>query len=134
MTYLLDTNAWIAVVRGHPGVRARLGAEAPDDCGVSTITIYELFSGVERCRDPDSERKKIATLLAPLHILPFDHAAALEAARIRWGLERRGNLIGPYDILLAAQALTLDVLLVTRNIGEFSRVDGLRWENWQTDD
>lgn len=134
MTHLLDTNACIAAMRGNPQVRAHLLARQPTDCGVSTVTLYELHSGVERCRQPAVERAKVETFVRPLHLLPFDPSAAAHAARIRWLLEQQGRLIGPYDLMLAGQALALDLTMVTHNTREFGRVPGLRLEDWQADD
>jgi len=131
MTHLLDTNVCIAAMRGNPLVRRRLKAHIPSDCAVSTVSLYELFSGVERCRLPEAEREKVNLFVRPLHLLPFDWEAAAQAARIRWDLEKRGRLIGPHDLLLAGQALAMGVTLVTNNTGEFGRVTGLMLEDWQ---
>ena len=131
MTWLLDTNVCIAAMRGNPQVMQKLEAVAPTDCGISTVTLYELFSGVERCRHPHTERRKVECFAAPLHLLPFDADAAAQTARIRWHLEKAGNLIGPYDLMLAGQALSLGVTLVTHNTGEFQRVPGLTLADWQ---
>ncbi len=131
MTHLLDTNVCIAVMRGHAQVCQRLASLAPDDCGVSMVTVYELFSGVERCRHPTKERLKVENLLAPFHLLPFDFDAALQTARIRWELEKQGQRIGPYDLMLAGQALSLHLTLVTHNTDEFMRVADLVLEDWQ---
>lgn len=133
MKYLLDTNVCIAVLRGNPKVIEHLQTLRPEDCGVSTITVFELLSGVERCRHPERERAKVEALLAPLHLLPFDGEAAIRAAEIRGHLERLGQIIGPYDLLLASQALALEVTFVTRNTKEFSRVAGLALEDWESD-
>lgn len=131
MKYLLDTNVCIAVLRGNLRIRERLQAVRPDDCGVSAISIFELFSGVERCRRPEEERKKVETFLVPLHLLPFDRDSAVRTAKVRWHLEKTGKPIGPYDLQLAGQALSLDVTLVTSNSSEFQRVPELKWENWE---
>jgi tRNA(fMet)-specific endonuclease VapC len=131
MKYLLDTNSCIAAMRHHPQVLRRMQGVSPNDCGVSTVTTYELYSGVERCRTPELEARKVAVFLGPLHELPFDHEAARHTARIRWLLEQCGRPIGPYDLMLAGQALALDVTLVSNNTREFSRVPGLRLEDWQ---
>lgn len=130
MRYLLDTDTCIEILRGNRRVRERLQSENPDDCGISVVSVFELFAGVERCRRPQEERRKVEAFIAPLHVLPFDLDAALRASKIRWHLEKSGKPIGPYDLLLAAQALTLDVTLVTGNRSEFSRVSDLRLENW----
>jgi tRNA(fMet)-specific endonuclease VapC len=104
---------------------------APLDLGISTVTLFELLAGVERCQQPEHERLKVARLIEPLHLIPFDADAAAEAARIRWTLEQKGSPIGPYDLQLAAQALAIDVTLVTHNTREFQRVPGLRLTDWQ---
>jgi len=130
MNFLLDTNTCIAVMRGGVEVGRRMAGRSPDECGVSVVTIYELLTGVERCKDPVAERRKVELFLAPLHHLPFDRFASEEAAKIRWVLERQGMMIGPYDVLLAGQSLVLDVVLVSRNLREFQRVPGLRVESW----
>jgi tRNA(fMet)-specific endonuclease VapC len=131
MKYLLDTNVCIAAMRGNAAVQRRLRQLTPNDCGVSTVSLYELHSGVERCRQPTSERLKVETFTRALHQLPFDHYAALHTARIRWQLEQQGKIIGPYDLMLAGQALSLGVILVTHNTSEFQRVSGLLFEDWQ---
>jgi tRNA(fMet)-specific endonuclease VapC len=131
MKYLLDTNVCIRAMQAHPQVIANMMRHAPDDCGVSMITVFELFAGVERCRHPEQEREKVLGFLQPLHLLPFDWDSALHAASIRWELEKTGNKIGPYDLQIAAQARALGVILVTHNQREFSRVPELRIEDWE---
>ena len=131
MTHLLDTNVCVAVLRGARGVQRKLQTLRPDDVGVSSVTIYELQTGVERCRDPKVEGRKVVMFLQPLHVVDFDRDAAVQAALVRADLEKSGCVIGPYDLLLAGQALSLGVVLVTRNTGEFGRVQGLQVENWE---
>jgi tRNA(fMet)-specific endonuclease VapC len=131
MRYLLDTNACIRVMQGHPAVLAKVGECAPDDFGVSMVSVFELLSGVQRCRDPEGEGKKVQRFLEPLHLLPFDFDSAERAAIIRWELEKAGTKIGPYDLQIAAQALALEVTLVSHNVREFSRVKGLLLEDWE---
>lgn len=132
MRYLLDTNVCIRAMQSHPRVIANMMRHAPDDCGVSMISVFELFAGVERCRHPEREKEKVLGFLEPLHLLPFDWDSARHAASIRWTLEKGGNRIGPYDLQIAAQALALDVTLVSHNQREFSRVPRLRIENWES--
>jgi tRNA(fMet)-specific endonuclease VapC len=115
MRYLLDTDTCIAALRGDPAVIALLALWSPAECVVSTVTVYELEVGVAKCRDPRRERAKV----------PFDHAAARAAAGIRAGLEAQGEGIGPYDTLLAGQALVGGLAMVTGNRGEYRRVPGL---------
>lgn len=90
-----------------------------------------LMGGVERCRKSEQERARVEWLVEPMHLLPFDRDSARCAARIRWRLERMGRPVGPYDLLIAALALTLDVTLITHNTREFGRIEGLRTEDWQ---
>lgn len=131
MRFLLDTNTCIAAMKHHPLVMARLAALAPGDCAISTISTYELHTGVEKCANPAKELAKVALFLATIPELDFDVKAAREAARLRALLEAKGQMIGPYDVLLAGQALVAGLVLVTANTGEFSRVPALSLENWQ---
>lgn len=118
-------------MRNHPAAVRRMAAESPGDCAISTITSYELYTGVEKCSQPARERAKVELLLKTVPVVPFDSAAAGEAARVRALLESQGQAIGPYDVLLAGQALSLSLIVVTANTREFSRVPGLVVENWQ---
>ena len=102
---MLDTNACIRVMQGHAQMLANIRQFSPDDFGVSMVTVFELLSGVQRCRDPEGERAKVERFLAPLHLLPFDYDSAERAAIVRWELEKVGNKIGAYDLQIAAQAL-----------------------------
>lgn len=132
MQYLLDTNTCIAAMKSHPTVLARLAAVAPTTCAVSTITVYELYTGVEKCADPARERSKVSQLLDTVNKISFDAHAAEEAARIRARLESQGRMIGPYDVLLAGHAKVVGLCIVTHNISEFARIPGLLCEDWQT--
>jgi len=119
-------------MKNHPSVVAQMSSVAPAACAVSTITVYELYTGVEKCADPTREQSKVSRLLAAVNELTFDAQAAKEAARIRAQLESQGQMIGPYDVLLAGQAKAAGLRLVTHNTAEFSRVPGLLLEDWQT--
>jgi len=131
MPYLLDSAACIDAMRGMRPVVERLAATSPSDIAVSTVTWYELYTGVEKCKNPARERSKLEKLRANVHEVVFDLPASLVAARIRADLESRGEMIGPYDVLIAGQALSLNFVLVTANTNEFARVGGLVVENWQ---
>lgn len=131
MKYLLDTNACIDLIRNRPAVVARAAAVSPDDCAVSAITVYELFHGAEKAHDPEAEYRHVATLLATVAELPFGSRAAEAAAKVRDTLESQGNVIGPYDLLLAGHALSAGLIFVTDNVSEFNRVEGLAIENWR---
>jgi tRNA(fMet)-specific endonuclease VapC len=132
MRYLLDTNTCISVMRNERSAVARMSAVSPGDCAISTITSYELYTGVEKCSDPVRERTKVEALLKAVHTLPFDLAAARRAAGIRAALESQGRPIGPYDVLLAGHAVAAGLVLVTANTAELTRVAALALENWRT--
>jgi tRNA(fMet)-specific endonuclease VapC len=130
MTYLLDTDTCIGVLRHRPGMVQRLSRMAPTDCAISMVTVYELFCGIAKAQDPAKERQKVDRFISAVIELPLDRASAEAAARIRAELERQGNLIGPYDLLIAGQALAGGLTLVTNNVGEFRRVSGLNLQSW----
>jgi tRNA(fMet)-specific endonuclease VapC len=130
MRYLFDTNTCISLMRNEPAVIARIGKVSPEDCAISTITSYELYTGVEKCSDRGREGAKVRVLLTTVHTLPFDTAAAKEGAKIRAELESQGRMIGPYDVLLAGHAVAAGLILVTANTAEFGRVTDLRIEDF----
>ena len=130
MTHLLDTSVCIGVLRQRPGMVQRLRQFAPTDCAISMITVYELFCGVEKAKNPAQERLKVKRFVGAIIELALDRGAAEAAARIRADLERQGCSIGPYDLLIAGQSLASDLTLVTGNVQEFRRVAGLRLETW----
>jgi len=132
MSCLLDTNVCVDALKGHPRVCPRLEAISPADCAISSVTAFELANGVLRCRQPERERKKLERLFALVAVLPFDLAAANEAARVRHVLEMAGQKIGPYDLLIAGQALSAHLTLVTNNTREFSRIPSLLLSDWRS--
>ncbi len=131
MDYLLDTNICVYIMKGKsPAALKQVQSKPPGEIAVSTITLAELEYGVLHSRDRDRNRAALSELLLPFAVLDFDQAAAVEYGRIRSLLEARKKPIGPMDLLLAAQAMSRDLILVTNNEGEFKRVEGLRVENW----
>jgi tRNA(fMet)-specific endonuclease VapC len=130
VTHLLDTDTCIGVLRQRPGMVQRLRGFAPTDCAVSVVTTYELLCGAEKAHDPARERQKVERFLSAVVELPLDRAAAEAAARVRAALERQGQSIGPYDLLIAGQALASGFTLVSNNTREFRRVTGLKLESW----
>ena len=130
MTALLDTDTVIALLRGHAAVAQKVRAFPAKSLVVSSVTLYELLVGVEKSRDSEKNRRLLDDALAPFVILAFDETPALEAAKVRGSLEKKGIGIGPYDTLIAGHALSLGVKLITANTKEFSRVHGLILENW----
>ena len=131
VAYLLDTNICVYVIRGRrQEVLARFARHALTDLMVSSVTAAELYFGIEKGDYREANLTVLDTFLAPLIMAPFDGAAARVYGSIRVDLERRGLPIGPLDTLIAAHALSLDAVLVTNNVREFTRVPGLRLENW----
>ena len=130
LRYLLDTNLCIRVLRDRPAkLRERFNAEASGLC-ISDVVLYEWLYGAERSAKPVENRTAVEGFAARLTILPFDSAAAAHAANIRADLERRGASIGAYDLLIAGQGRSRGLIVVTGNLREFIRVQGLRSENW----
>ena len=133
MSWLLDTNACIAIINGRPqGVRHRLRAALTrgEPVAVSSIALFELWYGVAKSARPTANTERLAVFLAPLETLPFDDDDARAAGAVRAALEQAGTPIGAYDTLLAGQAVRRGLTLVTANVAEFARVRGLTWQNW----
>lgn len=130
MAYLLDTDTCIDALRGAAPVLRALESLSPDDCAVSSVTVFELMTGAEKAASPVQERTRVERFLACIAVLPFDTAAALSSAGIRALLEKNGTPIGPYDLLIAGHAVTAGRILVTRNGREFSRVPNLTLVAW----
>lgn len=130
LRYLLDTNLCIRVLRDRPAAaRERFNLEADSLC-ISTIVLTELLHGAAKSSRPEHNRREVERFAARLDVLPFDEAAADHAADIRAVLERRGQPIGGYDLLIAGHARSRGLAVVTGNLAEFERVDGLRCEDW----
>lgn len=127
---LLDTDTLVALLRGDEGLAARIRSKPSQSFAVSTVSLYELCTGVEKSHDPQKNRRLLEDALAPFSVIPFDPKAAMEAARVRSTLEKQGKSIGPYDTLIAGHALSIRCPLITANEREFRRVSGLKLENW----
>ena len=131
MRVMLDTNMCIHLIRQRSrSVLDRFTAYVPGDVGVSTITVAELEYGVSKSARPSQNREALEQFLSPLEVAAFDREASRAYGRLRTLLERRGLPIGGMDLLIAAHALSADLLLATSNEREFRRVPGLRVENW----
>jgi tRNA(fMet)-specific endonuclease VapC len=129
MKWLLDTNVLIHAQRGDPAaVRRRLTARSPADLVLSVVTIAELWYGALRSADPALKRSLWSRAVEPYEVLPFDRAAAEAHADLRHNL--RHAPIGERDLLIAATALVHGLAVVSSNRSEFSRVPGLRSEDW----
>ncbi len=128
--YMLDTNLCVRALRDKPkSIRDRLKTEAPDCC-ISTIILHELYVGVDLSSNPAGNRIAVDEFAGRVTLIDFDDAAASHAANIRATLQRQGKLIGPNDLLIAGHARSLGLKLITGNLGEFRRVEGLLCEDW----
>ncbi len=134
MSYLLDTNACIALMKRHPAsvderLQGALAAHAR--VSVSSISVHELWFGVANSMQQQQNSARLESFLSgPFDVLSFDDGDARVAGVVRAQLEASAKPIGPYDLLIAGQALRHGLTLVTANEREFARVPGLRWENW----
>ena len=130
MRYLLDTNICIYIINRKPAaVIERFRGFPLGDIGISSITAAELAFGVTKTGSVRN-RTALEKFLAPLEIVAFSADAIWRYGQLRTGLERAGTPIGALDTLIAAHAVSLNVTLVSNNLREFQRVDGLRCENW----
>lgn len=134
MIYLLDTNVVVTYLRGKdPLVKQRVDAQSPSDLRVCSVVLGELYYGAAISQQPGANAAKVRNFTQAFASLPFDDIAAEQFGTLRAFLEKLGTPIGPYDLLIAAIALTNTPLtLVTHNTAEFSRVPGLTLEDWQT--
>jgi len=132
MIYMLDTNLCVYIIRKKPTpvLRKLATSYAPGDIGLSAITVAELQYGVEKSQHQAQNQQALAQFLLPFVIVEFGYDAAVAYGGIRATLERAGTPIGTLDMLIAAHALSLDLALVTNNTREFTRVSGLRLEDW----
>lgn len=130
LRYMLDTNLCIRVLRDRPtGLRRRFNAESEGLC-ISAVVLTELLHGAAKSARPTENRRAVEDFAARLEVLPFEGAAADHAADIRAVLERKGEVIGAYDLLIAGHARSRGLTVITGNLKEFERVEGLRCEDW----
>ncbi len=132
MRFLLDTNVCVDFLNSrYPRVRKKLLSSTPGAVAVSSIAVAELRYGAEKSARPKENHGQVDLLLEDLRTLEFDLDAGAAYGRLRRALEVRGTPIGPNDLLIAAQALAHDLVLVSADVAEFGRIDGLRLENWR---
>jgi len=130
LRYLLDTNICIYVLRHRPqGVREAFNRHAAHLC-TSSVVLGELLYGAEKSAQPEHNLARIESFIARLEVLTFDDRAAAHFGSIRAELERKGEPIGAYDLMIAGHARSAGLRLVTNNEREFNRVPGLLVENW----
>jgi tRNA(fMet)-specific endonuclease VapC len=131
MRYLLDTNAVIAILNDSQSkVADRLRQETPADVAVSAIVLHELYYGAFKSRRVIQNVAFVDAL--QFVVLEFDKEDSRCAGMVRASLATVGTPIGPYDVLIAGQALSRNMVLVTRNLGEFARVATLQIEDWES--
>jgi tRNA(fMet)-specific endonuclease VapC len=146
MIYLLDTDMLIYMVRGLKAhgrqrgqrqravqlvQRCRAAQTTGHELGLSALTVAELEFGAHRSGNYGAEIAAVRKVLSPFEAYDFDAVAcAANYGRIRHELEKNGTMIGSMDLLIAAHAVSLDAILITNNVAHFSRVSGLRVENW----
>lgn len=131
MRFLLDTNICIYIIKQKPPkVLEKFRTLNLSDVGVSSITVAELEYGAYKSQRLEQNRAALTQFLIPLEVLPFDEKATQTYGQTRAELERRGIVIGAMDMLIASQAISLGLILVTNNVRELSQIANLTWENW----
>jgi len=128
--FLLDTNTLIYFFKGVGNVAKNLFSHSPKDIFIPSIVVYELQVGIAKSNSPQKREKQLDTLLEQVNIVSFGRKEAKVSATIRAKLEKKGTPIGAIDILIAGSAKAHNLTLVTHNIKEFKRVDGLILEDW----
>ena len=132
MTYLLDSNVCIRLINNSsPAVTTRLASQQPEDILISTITQLELYYGAYRSAQQERNLEILQRFFSQFNIIPLDPEAARIAGKIRAELAASGTPIGPYDVQIAAIAMANNLIVVTHNTKEFSRVNGLQIEDWE---
>ena len=132
MIFLPDTNTCITLLRQRDNrLIARWKSVKATDIVLCSIIVYELRYGAQRSPNPAGEHSKLDFFLSPFASLPFDDQCARRCAEVRAKLERVGRVIGPHDLQIAAVALQHQLTLVTHNTREFSRIAGLKLDDWE---
>ena len=131
MKYMLDTNIIIYLKNSRSSkALEQFLRHKPEEMCISAITMAELEYGVYKSLKPSQNQIALVTFLARIKILPFDTDSAIEYGKIRSALNKRGEPIGANDLLIASTAKAKGLTLITNNVREFARVDGLIIENW----
>jgi tRNA(fMet)-specific endonuclease VapC len=131
MKYLLDTNICIYIIKKKPEeVIKRFLKMKPDSIGISSITVSELYYGVAKSSKPNENTIALEQFILPLTVINYNKEDSIAYGKLRARLEQKGKLIGAMDMLIAAQALSRDLILVTNNEREFKKIEELSTENW----
>ena len=128
--YLLDTNMVVYLQRGMPGVAQKLLVVGRQGVALPSLVVAELAYGVEKSTHQARNRERLEQLLMEFNVLPWTHSAMWHYAHHFHALRQQGQPIGHMGLLIAAQALAEDAVLVTNNTREFERIEGLKLENW----
>ncbi len=131
MNFLIDTNICIYIMNEHPpALLRRFKKSELGQISISSITVSELQYGVAKSKRQKENQQRLTEFLIPFETVPYDETAAKYYGEIRADLEKKGLVIGPLDLLIAAHALSRDLVLVTNNEREFTRIHSLKVENW----
>jgi len=130
LKYLLDTNIVIYVIKNRPAAARERFMQHQDQLCISTVTMMELVYGAERSQQVERNLRDIEQFAARLDVLAYDTPAAVHTGQIRAELARIGQPVGPYDQMIAGHARSRGLILVSNNTREFSRIGGLRLEDW----
>ena len=128
--FVLDTNTVIYFFKGEGQVSSNLLSTPPSDIAIPSVVLYELEYGVAKSAYPKRSKEQLASFIVHIEILPFGLRDAQVAAEIRADLEKMGQPIGAYDVLIGATALSGSHTLVTHNIREFKRIRNLNIIDW----
>jgi len=127
---MVDTDTCIAIIKGHAGALKKLRGKSIGQVGISAITLSELNFGAAKSSRPEQAAAALVEFTLALEVEAFDAELAPVYGGVRASLAKRGTPIGPLDTLIGSHALALDITLVTHNTREFSRIEGLRLEDW----
>jgi len=131
MKYMLDTNICIYLIKQQPmEVIDKFQGIIPGEIAISSVTVAEMMYGVGKSQHKERNKSALESFLAPLEIVDFDFKAAQHYGVMRAYLGKMGTPIGAYDLMIAAHALSLGLILVTNNEREFQRIPDLIVENW----
>jgi len=131
MEYLLDTNICIYIIKKKPlKVLEKFKTFPLGSIAISTITLAELQYGIQKSSLPDKNLIALNQFITPLEVIEFDYNATIQYGKVRAILERKGKPIGPLDTLIGSHALSLGATIVTNNVKEFEKIEGLKIENW----
>jgi len=131
MIYFLDTNICIYIINNKiPHLIIRYIDCKKKSLKIPSLVLYELYFGAEKSERREQNIANIKVFIAEIDIIPFDTECAILGGKIRANLKRKGQMIGDYDILIAATVLSAGGTLVTNNTREFARIPGLKVQDW----